>query len=146
MVKNKLTTYVSLPVGALVTDVGLLDKVIDGCLIDFSLEEMENKPVSDFNEFKRLIAKLLVASLKVAVALVQSNPSLKSNFEDFLVVFCRHQLLPPTTCSQAIHKLGNFHKENLRCLFTRRDSILAERAGLDAKDCINLNLTPLAYS
>ena len=62
MVKNKLTTYVSLPVGALVTDVGLLDEVIDGCLIDFSLEEMEIKPDSDFNKFKRLVAKLPVAS------------------------------------------------------------------------------------
>ena len=47
VVKNKLTTHVSLLVGALITNVSLLDKVIDGCLIDFSLEEMENKPVSD---------------------------------------------------------------------------------------------------
>ena len=47
-VKNKLTTYVFFPGGSLVAKVGFLDKVIDGCLIDFSLEEMENKPVSDF--------------------------------------------------------------------------------------------------
>ena len=102
VVKNKLTTYASLPVGVLVTNVGLLDEVIDGCLIDFSLEEMENKPVSDFNKFKRLVAKLPVASQKVAITLVQLDPPLKNNFEEFLVAFCRHQLVPPMTCSQAI--------------------------------------------
>ena len=88
--------------GSLVANVGLLDEVIDGCLIDFSLKEMENKPVSEFNKFKRRVANLPVASWKVAVALVQLDPPLKNNFEDFLVAFCCHQLVPPITCSQAI--------------------------------------------
>ena len=102
VVKNKLATYVLIPFGSLVTDISLLDKVIDNCLIDFSPEEMENKPVSDFNKYKRLVAKLPVTSWKVAVALVQPDPPLKNNFEDFLVAFRRHQLVPPMTCSQAI--------------------------------------------
>ena len=139
MVKTKLTTYVSLSVGALVTNVSLLDEVIDGCLIDFSLEEMEDKPVSDFNKFKRLVAKLPVASRKVAVALVQSDLSLKGNFEDFLVAFHCHQLVPPMTCSQAIRELGNLLQGELRVpVYKERFHLLAERAGLDAKDCINL--------
>ena len=139
VVKNKLTTYVSLPVGASVTDVGLLDKVIDGCLIDFSLEEMENKPVSDLNMFKRLIAKLPVASQKVAVALVQLDPPLKNNFKDFLVAFCCHQLVPPMTCSQAIQELGNLSQGELRVpVYKERFHLLAERAGLDAKYCVDL--------
>ena len=65
-----LKTYVLLLGGSLVANVGLLDEVIDGFLIGFSLEEMENKPVSDLYMFKRLVAKLPVASQKVAVALV----------------------------------------------------------------------------
>ena len=139
VVKNKLTTYVSLLVGALVTDVGLLDKVIDGCLIDFSLEEMEDRPVPDFNKFKRLVAKLPVASWKVAVALVQSDPSLKNNFEDFLVAFRCHQLVPPMTCSQAIRELGNLYQGELRVpVYKERFHLLAERSGLDAKDCVDL--------
>ena len=60
-------------------------KLLTAAILIFSLEEMENKLVSDLYKFKRLVAKLPVASQKVAVALVQSNPSLKSNFEDFLV-------------------------------------------------------------
>ena len=102
MVKNKPTTYVSLSIGALVTNVNLLDEVINGCLIDFSLEEMENKPVSGLNKFKRLVAKLPVASWKVDVALVQSGPPLKNNFDYILVAFRCHQLVPPMTCSQAV--------------------------------------------
>ena len=43
VVKNKLTTYVLLTGGSSVANANLLDKVIDGCLIDFSLEEMGNK-------------------------------------------------------------------------------------------------------
>ena len=139
VVKNKLTTYVSLPGGSTVANVGLLDEVIDSCLIDFSLEEMEDKPVSDFNKFKRLVAKLPVASQKVAVARVQSDPSLKVNFEDFLVAFRCHQLVPPMTCSQAIRKLGNLSQGELRVpVYKERFHLLAERAGLDAKDCIDL--------
>ena len=113
VVKNKLTTYVSLLVGALVTNVGLLDEVIDGCLIDFSLEKMKNNPLSDFNKFKRLVATLPVPSWKVAIALVQSNQTLNSNFEDFLVAFCYHHSVPPMTCSQAICKLGNLFQGEL---------------------------------
>ena len=100
---------------------------------------MEDKPVSDFNKFKRLVAKLPVASWKVAVALVQSDPSLKVNFEDFLVAFRRHQLVPPMTCSQAICKLGNLSQGELRVpVYKERFHLLAEHAGLDAKDCVNL--------
>ena len=65
MVKNKLTTYESLLVGALVTNVGLLDEVIDGCLFDYSLEEIENKPVSDFNKLKRLEPNCLLLVRKL---------------------------------------------------------------------------------
>ena len=60
---------------------------------------MENKPVSEFNKFKRLVAKLPIASWKVAIALVQLDQPLKINFDDFLVAFCCHQLVPPMTCS-----------------------------------------------
>ena len=68
---------------------------------------MEDKPVPNFNMFKHLIAKLPFASWKVAVALVQSDPPSKINFEDFLVAFFCHQLLPLMTYSQAIWNLGN---------------------------------------
>ena len=67
---------------------------------------MENKTVSDFLKFKRLVAKLPVASWKVAAALVQLDLPLKNNFKDFLVAFRCHQLAP-MTCSQVNQDLGN---------------------------------------
>ena len=98
--------------------------------------ELENKPVSDFNKLKRLEAKLPVASLKVAIDLVQSNPSLTSNFEDFFVAFHCHQLVPPMTCSQAIRKLGNLSQGELKVpVYKEKFHLLAKRAGLNAKDC-----------
>ena len=48
MVQNKLTTYVLNQGGSLVANVGLLDEVIYAYLVDFSIEETENKLVSDF--------------------------------------------------------------------------------------------------
>ena len=123
----------------MVADIGLLDKFTNGCLIDFSLEEMEDKPVSKFNKSKRLVAKLPVASWKVAVALVQFTPSLKNIFEDFLVAFCFHQLVPPMTCSQAICKLGNIFQGKLMVPICKEVfNLLSECAGLDAKDCVDL--------
>ena len=86
-----------------------------------------------------MVAKLPVASRKMAVALVQLDPSLKGNFEDFLVAFRRHQLVPPMACSQAICELGNLSQGELRVpVYKERFHLLAERAGLNAKDCINL--------
>ena len=61
-------------VGSLVANAGLLEEVIGSCLNDYFLKEIKNKPFSEINKFKRLVAKLPVASQKVAVALVQSNP------------------------------------------------------------------------
>ena len=43
------------------------------------------------------------------------------------------------TCSQAIQELGNLSQGELRVpVYKERFHLLAERAGLDAKDCVDL--------
>lgn len=84
---------------------------------------MENKPVSDLNKFKRLVAKFFVASYLVAIALIQSELSLKIKFEDFLVVLYCHQFLPLINCYHGICKLENLSQGKIKCFSTKRDSI-----------------------
>ena len=129
----------SLPGVSLVADVSLLDKVIEVCLTNFFLKEMEDKPVSNFKKLKHLVAKLRNASFKLALAFVQSDPFLKNNFGGFLIAFCCHQLVPNMVCSQAICKLGNLIQGELKLpVYKERFHLLAEHAGLDAKECSDL--------
>lgn len=114
-------------------------EVIDGCLCDFALEELENKPMNKMEKFKYLVSKLPLSARKEAIELVTKQPELKSDFSKFINCFKKNFFVPPMSCSQAIQEIGNLSQGELSVAsYKEKFHLLTGKAGLDYVKCQDL--------